>query len=59
MDKEHYDGNKFWREKYHDMLMEFGDIINKQQDIIAALKAENKSLKRENWNMKQTKRRRR
>lgn len=59
MDKEHYDDNKFWREKYHDMLLEFGDIINKQQDIIASLQTENKHLKRENWNMKQTKRRRR
>lgn len=58
MNREHYDDNKFWRDKYHDMLLEFGDIINKQQDIIAALKAENKRNKRENWNMKQTKRRR-
>lgn len=56
MNKEHYDDNKLWREKYHDMLLEFGDIINKQQDIIAALKAENKRNKREIWNLKKTKR---
>uniref|UniRef100_UPI003F68C5E8 hypothetical protein n=1 Tax=Streptococcus pluranimalium TaxID=82348 RepID=UPI003F68C5E8 len=59
MDKEHYDGNKFWRHKYHDMLLDFGDIINKQQDIIAALQKENKRLKREIWNLKKTKRGRR
>lgn len=41
------------------MLLDFGDIINKQQDIIIALQAENKRLKRENWNLKKTKRGRR
>lgn len=56
MDKEHYDDNEFWRHKYHDMLLDFGDIINKQQDIIAALQKENKRLKRENWNLRKTKR---
>ena len=35
-----------------------GEIINEQQDLILALKRENKRLKRENWNLKQTKRRR-
>ena len=59
MNKEHYDDNKLWIEKYHDMLLEFGDIKNKQQDIIAALQKENKRLKRENWNLKKTKRGRR
>ncbi|HEM4768965.1 TPA: hypothetical protein U1041_001876 [Streptococcus suis] len=34
-----------------------GEIINKQQDLILALKRENRRLKRENWNLKQTKRR--
>ncbi|MGV3060655.1 hypothetical protein ACEE76_03430 [Streptococcus hyovaginalis] len=58
MDKEHYDDNKFWREKYHGILLDFGDIIDDQQDIIVALQKENKRLKRENWNLKQTKRRR-
>lgn len=59
MNKEHYNDNEFWRHKYHDMLLDFGDIINKQQDIIIALQAENKRLKRENWNLKKTKRGRR
>lgn len=36
-----------------------GEIINDQQDKIFSLQAEIKRLKRENWNSKQTKRRRR
>lgn len=35
-----------------------GEIINKQQDLILALKKENRRLKREYWNLRQTKRRR-
>ncbi|MFH6626348.1 hypothetical protein QE530_07285 [Streptococcus suis] len=35
---------------------ELGEIINEQQDLILALKQENRRLKRENWNLKQTKR---
>ncbi|HEM5230611.1 TPA: hypothetical protein U1346_000470 [Streptococcus suis] len=34
-----------------------GEIINEQQDLILALKRENERLKREKWNLKQTKRR--
>lgn len=34
-----------------------GKIINEQQDLIFALKRENKRLERECWNLKQTKRR--
>ncbi|MFI3061282.1 hypothetical protein [Streptococcus suis] len=34
-----------------------GEIINKQQDLILASKKENRRLERENWNLKQTKRR--
>lgn len=37
---------------------ELGEIINEQQDKIISLSQENKRLKREIWNMKQTKRRR-
>lgn len=37
---------------------ELGEIINSQQDKIISLSQENKRLKREIWNMKQTKRRR-
>ncbi|HEM6243383.1 TPA: hypothetical protein U2C64_001933 [Streptococcus suis] len=34
-----------------------GKIINEQQDLTLALKRENERLKREKWNLKQTKRR--
>ena len=47
-----------WRRAYAHLGEEFGQIINKQQDTILALRLENKRLKRENWNLKQTKRRR-
>lgn len=47
-----------WRRAYAHLGEEFGQIINKQQDTILALRRENKRLKRENWNLKQTKRRR-
>lgn len=48
-----------WRADYLHLGHELGEVINEQQDIILALQQENKRLKRENWNMKQTKRRRR
>ncbi|WP_314479527.1 hypothetical protein [Streptococcus cristatus] len=48
-----------WRRAYAHLGEELGQIINKQQDKIISLTAENKRLKRENWNLKQTKRRRR
>ena len=34
---------------------ELGEIINKQQDIILKLQNENRRIKRENWNLKKTK----
>lgn len=48
-----------WRRAYIHLGEEFGQIIDKQQNTILALRRENKRLKRENWNLKQTKRRRR
>ena len=48
-----------WRDDYLHLGHELGEVINEQQDIILALQQENKRLKRENWNLKQTKRRRR
>ncbi|MDE1692430.1 hypothetical protein PWF76_06935 [Streptococcus suis] len=42
---------------YFHLGRELGEIINEQQDLILALKQENRRLKRENWNLKQTKRR--
>lgn len=43
---------------YLNLAIEYGEIINQQQDKIVALQEENKRLKRENWNLKKTKRRR-
>lgn len=48
-----------WRRAYTHLGEEFGQIIDDQQDTILALRRENRRLKRENWNLKQTKRRRR
>lgn len=48
-----------WRSAYIKLGRELGQIINEQQDMIVALECENKRLKRENWNLKQTQRRRR
>lgn len=47
-----------WRRAYANLGKKLGRIINKQQNTILALQRENKRLKRENWNLKQTKRRR-
>ncbi|MEI4352216.1 hypothetical protein V9Z49_01955 [Streptococcus suis] len=44
---------------YFHLGRELGEIINEQQDLILALKRENKRLKREKWNLEKTKRRRR
>lgn len=56
--KDQYEDNLFWWRKYSYIGQELGKIINEQQDKIMALRLENKRLKRENWNLKQTKRRR-
>ena len=47
-----------WRAEYMHLGIELGEIINDQQDIIVKLQNENKRLKRENWNLKKTKGRR-
>lgn len=44
-----------WRPDYIHLGRELGEIINEQQDIILKLQNENKRLKRENWNLKKTK----
>ena len=46
------------RAEYTHLGRELGEIINDQQDIIVKLQNENKRLKRENWNLKKTKGRR-
>lgn len=40
---------------YFNLAIEYGDIINEQQNIIVSLQQENKRLKREIWNLKKTK----
>lgn len=47
-----------WRSDYTHLGIELGEIINEQQDIILKLQNENRRLKRENWNLKKTKGRR-
>lgn len=46
-----------WRSDYIHLGREMGQIINEQQDVILKLQNENRRLKRENWNLKKTKRR--
>ena len=47
-----------WRSDYTHLGIELGKIINDQQDIILKLQNENRRIKRENWNLKKTKGRR-
>ena len=44
-----------WRSEYIHLGRELGQIVNEQQDIILKLQNENRRLKRENWNLKRTK----
>lgn len=48
-----------WRRAYAHLGEELGEIIDEQQDKIISLTTENRRLKRENWNLKKTKGRRR
>lgn len=47
-----------WRADYMHLGRELGQTINEQQDVILKLQNENRRLKRENWNLKKTKGRR-
>ena len=47
-----------WRAEYMHLGREMGQIINEQQDIILKLQNENRRIKRENWNLKKMKGRR-
>ncbi len=47
-----------WRADYMHLGRELGEIINEQQNIILKLQNENRRIKRENWNLKKTKGRR-
>ena len=48
-----------WRADYMHLGREMGQIINEQQDIILKLQNENRRIKRENWNLKHNRGRRR
>lgn len=43
------------RAEYMHLGRELGEIINEQQNIILKLQNKNRRLKRENWNLKKTK----
>ena len=58
MTRERYEDNAFWRKRYLELCYELGEIIDEQQDKIISLSQENKRLKREKWNLKKTKGRR-
>ena len=47
-----------WRSDYIHLGIGLGKIIDEQQDIILKLQNKNRRLKRENWNLKKTKGRR-
>lgn len=40
---------------FFNLAIEYGEIINQYQDKVVALQQENKRLKREIWNLKRTK----
>ncbi|VKM96723.1 Uncharacterised protein [Streptococcus pneumoniae] len=44
-----------WRSDYTHLGIELGKIIDEQHDIILKLQNKNRRLKRENWNLKKTK----
>ncbi|HFI0673219.1 TPA: hypothetical protein ACGO47_002205 [Streptococcus suis] len=56
--REQYESNRELARERLETYEALGEIINEQQDLILALKRENRRLKREKWNLKQTKRRR-
>lgn len=58
MTRERYEDNAYWRKRYSELCYELSQIIDEQQDTILALRRENKRLKREEWNLKKTKGRR-
>lgn len=47
-----------WRSDYIHLGVKLGEIIDEQQNIILKLQNENRRIKRENWNLKKTKGRR-
>lgn len=54
MERETYEVENRWRNKYINLGRELGEIINSQQDRILSLAQENTKLKRELWNLKKS-----
>lgn len=59
MEQETYEVDSRWRNKYMNLGREMGEIINSQQDRILSLSQENNKPKRELWNLKKSKGRKR
>lgn len=55
MERETYEVENCWRNKYMNLGRELGKIINGQQDRILSLAHENSKLKKELWNLKKSK----
>ena len=55
MERERYEDNAYWRKRYLELCYDLGEIINEQHEKIISITNENRRLKRENWNLKQTK----
>ncbi|HEM3544425.1 TPA: hypothetical protein U1B45_001639 [Streptococcus suis] len=55
--REQYELNREMARERLETCELLGEIINEQQDLIISITNENRRLKRENWNLKQTKRR--
>lgn len=56
--REQYELNREMARERLETCEVLGEIINEQQDLILSLKQENRRLKRENFNLRKTKRRR-
>lgn len=58
MTKEVYDVELYWRRRYLDAMTDWASEVNRLQDLILAKENENRRLKRENFNLRKTKGRR-
>lgn len=58
MDRERYEDNAYWRKRCLELCYELSEIINERQDRVISPSQENKWLKREEWNLKKMKGRR-
>lgn len=55
--REQYESNRELARERLETCEALGEIINEQQDLILALKRENRRLEREKFNLRKTKRR--